>query len=58
MIAAAPAGYLPSFWLKLRNTISAPAVNSTVLHNWPVSGPSSFFLVSASGQLSPALLLA
>jgi hypothetical protein len=28
-------GYLPSFWIKLR-LLSAPAVNSTLLHQWPV----------------------
>lgn len=29
------AGYLPSFWIKLR-VLSAPAINSTALHAWPV----------------------
>ena len=29
------AGYLPSFWIKLR-LLSAPAVNSAVAHSWPV----------------------
>ena len=29
------AGYLPSFWIKLR-VLSAPAINSTALHGWPV----------------------
>ncbi|KAK9909078.1 hypothetical protein WJX75_006881 [Coccomyxa subellipsoidea] len=28
-------GYLPSFWIKLR-VLSAPAINSTALHGWPV----------------------
>ena len=31
-----PAGYLPSFWIKLR-LLAAPAVNSQAVHNWPVS---------------------
>lgn len=28
-------GYLPSFWIKLR-LMGAPALNSTVVHGWPV----------------------
>ncbi|CAL5219137.1 g913 [Coccomyxa viridis] len=28
-------GYLPSFWIKLR-VLSAPAINSTAVHGWPV----------------------
>lgn len=31
------AGYLPSFWVKLR-LLSAPAANTTALQQWPVSG--------------------
>lgn len=30
------AGYLPSFWVKLR-LLSAPAVHSQAVHDWPVS---------------------
>lgn len=29
------AGYLPSFWIKLR-VLSAPAITSTAVHSWPV----------------------
>jgi len=28
------AGYLPSFWVKLR-VLAVPALDSTAVHNWP-----------------------
>jgi len=30
----AAAGYLPSFWVKLR-VLAVPALDSTAVHNWP-----------------------
>ena len=41
------AGYLPSFWVKLR-LLAVPAINSTLVHGWPVS-PTSRSIVVASG---------
>ncbi|KAM3295917.1 hypothetical protein ACQJBY_038310 [Aegilops geniculata] len=29
-------GYLPSFWVKLRCGLAAPALNTSIAHNWPI----------------------
>ncbi|PUZ73870.1 hypothetical protein GQ55_1G022000 [Panicum hallii var. hallii] len=29
-------GYLPSFWVKLRSGLAAPALNSRIAYNWPI----------------------
>ena len=54
--AGPTAGYLPSFWLKLRMTLDAPAINSTLLHGWPVSavGTALCWLALVAPQRSAA----
>lgn len=29
-------GYLPSFWVKLRSGLAAPALNTRIAYNWPI----------------------
>lgn len=40
MFHASNAGYLPSFWVKLR-LLSAPAINTRMVHDWPVRSKSN-----------------
>ena len=51
-----PAGYLPSFWIKLR-MLSAPAINSTAVHGWPVSPTESLTIVMPWRTASPSCAL-
>ena len=49
------AGYLPSFWVKLR-LLAAPAISSTVVHGWPVR-PGSAAPACAGPAVAGAALL-